>query len=101
MNSCSSREREDEGHLNQLADSFPAHFRGIELHAIECFADGGFEENVVGADKADTRRLDAASFADDEEGDDPAFDPGGSKAVGISWSAPAISEGNLPLYLFR
>jgi hypothetical protein len=51
MNSCSSIEREDEGHLNELADSFPSYFRRVETHAIERFADGGLEEKVVRADK--------------------------------------------------
>lgn len=92
MNSCSPREREDEGHLHELADSFPAHLRGIEPHSIQCFADGGFEKNMVGADKADARRLDAASFADNEESDDLAFDPGSSQTAGIPRGAAAVSE---------
>ena len=101
MNSCSSRKREDEGHLNELPDSPPAHFGGIEPHSIECFAHGGLEKNVVRADESYAGRLDAASFADHEERDDLAFDAGSSKAVGIAWRARAVSEGHLSFNLFR
>jgi hypothetical protein len=100
MNSCSSIEREDEGHLNELADSFPSDFRRVETHAIERFADGRLEENVVRAEKPYARGFHAPGFADDEENDDLAFDPRRSQAARISWRAPAVSERYLSFNLF-
>src|SRR5688500_9591110 len=99
MNSRSSREREDEGHLNQLADSLSTCFRGIEPHSVQRIADSGFEKNVIGADEADARGLDAASLADHEECDDLPFDPGGSQTVGISRRPRAVPERHLSLDL--
>ncbi len=100
MNSCSSIEREDEGHLNELADPFPSYFRRVETHAIERFADGGLEEKVVRADKPYARGFHPPGFADDEESDDLALDPRRSQAVRISRRAPAMPERHLSFNLF-
>ena len=100
MKSCSSIEREDEGHLNELADCFPAYFRGVEAHLVECVTDCRFEKNVVGADKSYCLGLDATSFADDKKRDDLAFDAGCSESIRISRRTRTVSERHLSFNLF-